>query len=123
MTFGYDYTKIRTIHDSVFLNFDFNNVPTSDPQKVSATGHPFASFLLGLPNGAGRITGEADLDIDQQLHHLWFQDDFKVNSKLTLNLGLAVGVQRVASSSSRTYGRLRSDLGQILLDRRKPHHR
>jgi len=86
--FGYDYTQLRIIHDSVFLNFAFNNVPTSDPQNVSNTGHPFASFLLGLPNTAGRITGEADLDIDQKLHHLWFQDDIKVNSKLTVNLGL-----------------------------------
>ena len=88
LSFGYDYTKIRTIHDSVFLNFAFNSVPTSDPQNVAGTGHPFASFLLGLPNEAGRITGEADLDIEQQLHHLWVQDDIKVNSKLTLNLGL-----------------------------------
>jgi hypothetical protein len=86
--FGYDYTKLRTIHDSVFLNFDFNNLPTADPQNLSATGHPFASFLLGLPHGGGRISGEADLDTDQSLHHLWVQDDIRVNSKLTLNLGL-----------------------------------
>lgn len=88
LSFGYDYTQIRTIHDSVFVNFDFNNVPTSDPQNVSATGHPFASLLLGLPNTAGRIAGEADLDISQKLSHLWVQDDIKVGSKLTVNLGL-----------------------------------
>jgi hypothetical protein len=86
--FGYDYTKLRIIHDSVFLNFDFNNIPTGDPQSLSATGHPFASFLLGLPSGGGRISGEADLDIDQALHHLWVQDDIRVNNKLTVNLGL-----------------------------------
>jgi hypothetical protein len=88
--FGYDYTKLRTIHDSVFLNFAFNNVATGDPQNLSSTGHPFASLLLGLvaSGDTGRIAGEADLDIDQQLHHLWVQDDFKVTNKLTLNLGL-----------------------------------
>ncbi len=86
--FGYDYTKLRIIHDSVFLNFDFNNVPTADPQNLSGTGHPFASFLLGLVSGGGRISGEADLDIDQQLHHLWVQDDIKLTNKLTVNLGL-----------------------------------
>jgi hypothetical protein len=90
IAFGYDYTKLRIIHDSVFLNFDFNNVPTAEPQNLSAnaSGHPFASFLLGLPSGGGRISGEADLDIDQQLHHLWVQDDIKLTSKLTVNVGL-----------------------------------
>ena len=86
--FGYDYTKLRTIHDSVFLNFEFNNFPTGDPQNLTATGHPFASLLLGIPNVAGRIAGEADLDIDQALHHLWFQDDIRLTSKLTLNVGM-----------------------------------
>jgi hypothetical protein len=88
LAFGYDYTKLRVIADSVFLNFDFNNLPSADPQSLPSTGHPFASFLLGLPSGGGRISGEADLDIDQQLHHLWVQDDIKLTSKLTVNLGL-----------------------------------
>ena len=90
LAFGYDYTKLRTIHDSVFLNFGFNSVATYDPQNIAASGHPFASFLLGLPasGDTGRIAGEADLDIDQQLHHLWVQDDIRLTDKFTLNLGL-----------------------------------
>jgi hypothetical protein len=88
LAFGYDYTKLRTVHDSVFLNFDFNNIPTRDPQSVGTTGHPFASFLLGLPSGGGRISGEADLDTDQALHHIWVQDDIRLTEKLTVNLGL-----------------------------------
>lgn len=88
LAFGYDYTQLRIIHDSVFLNLDFNTVATADPQNQGTTGAAFASFLLGLPNGGGRITGEADLDIDQKLHHAFVQDDFRVNSRLTVNLGL-----------------------------------
>lgn len=90
MGFGYDFTKLRTVHDSVFLNFAFQSLATADPQNAAATGWPFASFLLGLPasGDTGRIAGEADLDIDQQLHHIWFQDDIKVNNRLTLNVGL-----------------------------------
>lgn len=88
LAFGYDYTRLRTIADSVFLNFGFNNIPTADPQNVAATGHPFASFLLGTTSDAGRISGESDLDIDQALHHLWVQDDIKLTSKLTINVGL-----------------------------------
>jgi hypothetical protein len=85
---GYDFTKQRIIHDSVFLNFEFNNQPTADPQNLSNTGHPFASLLLGTPNQGSRIAGEADLDTDQILNHLWIQDDIKVSNRLTINLGL-----------------------------------
>jgi hypothetical protein len=88
LKFGYDFQKQRIIHDSVFLNFAFNNQPTSDPQNIANTGHPFASLLLGTGDQGSRIAGEADLDIDQQLHHLWIQDDIKVNDRLTVNVGL-----------------------------------
>jgi hypothetical protein len=45
-----------------------------------------ASFLLGLPSTANRIVGQTDLDIRHDLHHIYLQDDIKVNDKLTLNL-------------------------------------
>src|SRR6476620_2270955 len=51
-TAGYDYTRLRIFHDSVFSSFNYDNVPTSDPQNVSSTGQALASFLLGLPSTA-----------------------------------------------------------------------
>jgi hypothetical protein len=88
LSFGFDYTRLRIFHDSVFSTFQFQNVPTADPQNVANTGHAVASFLLGLPSVAYRIAGEADLDIRQVLYHGYFQDDYRVTPKLTLNLGL-----------------------------------
>src|SRR5581483_9870296 len=73
---------------SVFATVNYDNVPTSDPQNIAATGNGVASFLLGLPSNANTIAGQADLDIRQVLYHGYFQDDFRVTPKLTLNLGL-----------------------------------
>jgi hypothetical protein len=87
-TLGYDLTRLRIFHDSVFSNFSYDNVPTSDPQNTANTGQAMASFLLGLPSSASRIVGQDDLDLRQFLHHIYVQDDFKVNSRLTVNLGL-----------------------------------
>ena len=87
-TAGYDYTRLRIFHDSVFSTFNYDNVPTADPQNVANTGQSMASFLLGLPSTANRIVGQTDLDIRHDLHHIYLQDDFKVTDKLTLNLGL-----------------------------------
>ncbi len=87
-TLGYDLTRFRIFHDSVFSNFGYTSTPTADPQNVSNTGQAFASFLLGLPSTASRIVGQDDLDLRQYLHHIYIQDDFKVSPKLTLNLGL-----------------------------------
>ncbi|MDQ2711797.1 MAG: TonB-dependent receptor [Acidobacteriota bacterium] len=87
-TLGYDMTRLRIFHDSVFSNFGYDSLPTADPQNVKNTGQAFASFLLGLPSTASRIVGQDDLDLRQFLHHIYIQDDFKVSPKLTVNLGL-----------------------------------
>jgi hypothetical protein len=87
-TTGFDYTRLRIFHDSVFSTFNFDNVPTADPQNVAGTGQALASFLLGLPSTANRIVGETDLDIRHDLYHAYIQDDIKVTPKLTVNAGL-----------------------------------
>ena len=88
LTFGYDLTRFRIFHDSVFSSFAYDSKPTADPQNVGNTGQALASFLLGLPSTANRIVGQTDLDLRQFLHHIYIQDDIKVSSKLTVNAGL-----------------------------------
>ncbi|MFN0100655.1 MAG: carboxypeptidase regulatory-like domain-containing protein [Bryobacteraceae bacterium] len=56
-------------------------------QADAASGNELATFLLGYPSSAS-----VDRNIDPAFVHYFyagfFQDDFKVNSRLTLNLGL-----------------------------------
>lgn len=56
---------------------------------TSSGGFSYASFLLGAVNSAA-TTLQPFSDVGERFHTFapYFQDDFKVNSKLTLNLGL-----------------------------------
>ena len=70
--------------------FDFGTQWTRGPFDNSAgapNGQAFASFLLGLPTG-----GQFDVNTDRvsQSHYtaLFLQNDWRVNSDLTLNLGI-----------------------------------
>jgi hypothetical protein len=101
-TFGGSFTKIIGKHTiKAGANFATNNtvspiynssesfstVPTQNPLSPSGTGDSFASFLLGLPDGANRR------NVDETEHGGWvngwyLQDEFKVNSRLTINFGI-----------------------------------
>jgi Carboxypeptidase regulatory-like domain/TonB dependent receptor/TonB-dependent Receptor Plug Domain len=72
------------------LNFTFNRGMTQgpDPRVVSATGgFGFASFLLGAGAGGSEVHGIRPA-LESKSYGFYLQDDWKVNRKLTLNLGL-----------------------------------
>ncbi len=69
--------------------FTFNDVWTRNRYNAGdfATGSNFASFLLGLPGG-GDFPRNANRLNSQRYYGLYFQNDWRVTSRLTVNLGL-----------------------------------
>jgi hypothetical protein len=57
-----------------------------DNATTAPIGQELAAFLLGVPGGS--MARSASWAMQEQYYALFFHDDFKVSSKLTLNLGL-----------------------------------
>jgi Carboxypeptidase regulatory-like domain/TonB-dependent Receptor Plug Domain len=66
---------------STYTNGPYNTSP------AAAVGQGLASFLLGIPTG-GSITDNTSYAMSSLYHSGYFQDDFKVAPRFTLNLGL-----------------------------------
>ena len=58
-----------------------------DNSAVAPIGQEFASFLLGIPSG-GQATRSASYATQDTYTAAFIQDDWKVNPKLTVNVGL-----------------------------------
>jgi hypothetical protein len=67
--------------------FSFTGQFTADPNNVSNTGLGTSDFLLGIVQSA-QLSSFINDEFQQPGMFYYFQDDFKVSHKLTLNLGL-----------------------------------
>ena len=66
---------------------NFANDFTDNPASPNSGGEAFATFLLGIPDG-GTITNTHNVDYHRQIYAVYAQDDFRMTSRLTFNLGL-----------------------------------
>ncbi len=70
------------------FNFDRTYTQGPDPSVTSSTGgNGFASFLLGIPL-SGSLDTTPSMMLFQRYNAAYIQDDWRVTSRLTLNLGL-----------------------------------
>ncbi|MBL8290184.1 MAG: TonB-dependent receptor [Bryobacterales bacterium] len=68
--------------------FEFDGRFTRSPAAPSASGSEFADYLLGFASRSQRQVGSTRVDMRSTLFAAFFQDDWKVNRRLTINLGL-----------------------------------
>jgi hypothetical protein len=87
---GADFQQVTLYADSTLSarpSFSFNGVYTQNPQQRSGTGAAYADFLLGYTSSASVSTRSLS-ESRQHIVQGYIQDDWNVNSRLTLNLGL-----------------------------------
>lgn len=88
---GYQFTLYRGFpFDRSPLNFSFTRAFTQGPNPTTASataGYGTASLILGTP-ATGNAVYQPVHEQQELGHAIYLQDDWKVNRKLTLNLGI-----------------------------------
>jgi len=90
LKFGYEYRPVKFPFfqvPSARGHFRFPRNRTAIPEQPGQTGDGLASFLLGYP-GDSRLTTTNFISSEKVAHAWYIQDDWKVTTKLTVNIGL-----------------------------------
>ncbi len=106
MKFGYDFQSPHAAgfgQQNISGNAGFSFLETAVPGATSATsGSSFASYLLGLAD-TGATETIRNLPQIYDYHAAYAQDDWHVNKRLTLNLGLRYELTRPPYQPSQEY--------------------
>ena len=96
--YGYDFRRLNETFDYQGYasgRFRFQGTYTMQASNSGGTqrdrpGRDLASFLLGIPvaDSTSLIDNPQIYDVSSQFHGFFVHDDWRVNSKLTLNLGI-----------------------------------
>ncbi len=87
---GYEYQRISTQVQDVNPLYGLNVYAGSFTRPAGAAAsnvYNLADFMLGLQSQYG-LSNILVADVRQDMHFTYFQDDLRLNDKLTLNLGL-----------------------------------
>ena len=89
---GFDYRRLRVEgygYGQMSGQFSFNGAFTqsSPTNPVAGTGADLADLLLGFPNDGFAVLAEKLSDFTNY-YSFYVQDDFRISSRLTLNLGV-----------------------------------
>ncbi len=89
--FGGDYRRVHRDFlggSNATGTFTFTGLFTQNSAGNPTTGSPIADFLLGLPQSSALNTSVAKSYLRDNVFDVYAMDDWRVNSLLTLNLGL-----------------------------------
>jgi hypothetical protein len=80
-----------TIHNNAAGSYSFSKGFTQGPDPLQSgleSGFGYATFLLGTLSSGSHNAGELDTRLTQHYFGFYFQDDFKITSRLTMNFGI-----------------------------------
>ncbi|MBY0507463.1 MAG: TonB-dependent receptor [Bryobacteraceae bacterium] len=88
---GFDLRRTRLtaiVGNSARGSVSFTGQFTNSPSAASTTGSSIADLLLGSPQAIASSVGDGVAHDYTNLYSFYFQDDWKLTNRLTVNLGL-----------------------------------